>query len=704
MYRLTNKQWEVWQPQYKSVPLMRCVIAYILGVFFAGYFQIYFNLILPLFILFSIISILIWIYRKRITEWVKTIYGFLVLVFLFLFGFHNIYLGREDFEPNYFGNLWKGKQLASIQLLDIPKQGNSYLITRAKVLSVDKNSDVKGEVYVLIKSQDFRHTFQVNDILDVSAQLAIPLLPTNPYQFDFKKYLFNKHLYHEIFIQKENLLNLRKDYLLNFYELIKSYRAQLIEWVKQFDFSKEEFSVANSLLFGFTGDLTEDVYSSYSNTGVMHVLSVSGLHVGIIYIIINMLLQKIDASMTTRFRHFVVIFVILWLYAMLSGMSPSIVRSALMFSMLKFSESVNNRAGPFHTYFACLFAMLLYDAYYLFDVGFQLSFCAVYGILYFQPKFKSWFSITKKYQVKIMELISVTLAAQIATIPISLYYFHQFPNYFIITNAIIVPISSLVMVIGLVFVSFSAVPFLGQFLFYIFKYALFYMNALVKFFNSLPFSSTSGIYFDTWYFVLLCTAIVFLIFFLERRSMIALKLSLVCIMLIFASEFISKCFFAPKKLLTFYSSNEGFVAEHYENGLSTLYFEKSSSSYGTFERTFLKGNRIQNRINRVDLTRVTISESIKSHFCSVGGKCILIIDSIFIKKYKFVKPIHVDLVYLKHFKKKNFLQLNEMVKTNAIILDKKLDYRARKFIKRNYNLFLNKSIVDLKEHAFIINV
>ncbi len=704
MYQLTNKQWEVWQPQYKSVPLVRCVVAYIFGVFFAGYFQIYFSFILPLSILFLIVSILIWIYRRRITEWAKTIYGFLVLVFLFLFGFHNIYLGRVDLNPNYFGNLWKGKHLASVQLLDIPKQGNSYLITRAKVLSVDKNSDVKGEVYVLIKTQDFRDPFQVNDILEVNAQLASPLLPANPYQFDFKKYLFNKHLYHEIFIQKENLLSLKKDESLNFYEHIKSYRAQLIEWVKHFDFSKEEFSVANSLLFGFTGDLTEDVFASYSNTGVMHVLSVSGLHVGIIYIIINLLLQKVDASMTTRFRHFVIIAVILWIYAMLSGMSPSIVRSALMFSMLKFSESVSNRAGSFHTYFACLFAMLIYDAYYLFDVGFQLSFCAVYGILYFQPKFKSWISVTKKYQVKIMELVSVTLAAQIVTIPISLYYFHQFPNYFIITNAIIVPISSLVMVIGLVFVSFSAVPFLGQFLFYVFKYALFFMNELVKFFNSLPFSSTNGIYFDSFYFVLLSTAIVFLIFFLERRNILALKMSLICITLIFASEFISKCFFTPKNSLTFYSSNEGFVVEYYEKGLSKLYFEKPTSSYGSFERTFLKGNRIQHRINKLDLARVTINESIKSHYCSVGGKRILIIDSIFMEKYKLVRPIHVDLVYLKYFKKKNFLQLNEMIKADAIILDKKMDYRARKYFKKNANLFLNKSIVDLKEHAYLINV
>jgi competence protein ComEC len=704
VYYLTNKQWEIWQPQYKVVPLMRCVLALTFGIFLSGHFKIYLDLFSTLFCFFLLIGIVLFLYRKRITEFGKSLYGVLILLFLFILGFQLIYLGRDDLHTKYFGNFWKGKQKATIQILDIPKQGNSYLITRAKVLAVDRNDNVVGDVYVLIKSNDFSESIKVNDILNVDAQLAKPLEPANPYQFNFKQYLFNKHLYHEIFIRRENLVSINSKSSLNVYEHIKHFRERLINWVKQFNFSKEEFSVANSLLFGYTGDLTEDIFNNYSNTGVMHVLSVSGLHVGIIYMIINMFLQWVDASMTTRFRHFLIIASVLWFYAMLSGMSPSIVRSAFMFSILKLSESFNNRTGSFHTFFACLFAMLLYDANYLFDVGFQLSFCAVYGILYFQAKFKSWFTFTGKYQLKIFELLSITIAAQITTIPISLYYFHQFPNYFIITNAVIVPLSSLVMIIGLVFISVSAIPYIGNICFYIFKGSIFFMNKVVAFFDCLPFSSVKGIYFDTFYLILMSTSIILLILFLERRNVIHLKLVICCLGLIFLTEFVSKIRLKGINKVIFYASNEGFVVEHYKNGTSNFFYEKATSVSGTFERTFLQGNRINNRIKEIDTNRIEMNEFFKSHVCIVGGKTILIIDSLMARNYSIKQPFKVDVLYLKYFHKKLSARFFNKIDAEYVILDKKVDYRARKYLKRNPEVLKSIGINDLKEHSFTIEI
>jgi competence protein ComEC len=689
VYSLTNKQWEIWQPQYKVVPLMRATIAFVFGIFVAGYFEVYHDLFLLLVGLFIVIGIVLYLTRKRISEFGKSLYGILILLFLFILGFHLIFFGRDDLQTMYYGNFWNGKHKATIKILDIPKQGNSYLITRAKVLAVDKNENIIGDVYVLIKSSDFSESIKVNDILQVDAQLAKPLEPANPYQFNFKQYLFNKHLYHEIFIRKENLICIRE---------------RLIIWIKHFDFSKEEFSVANSLLFGYTGDLTEDVFNNYSNTGVMHVLSVSGLHVGIIYMLINMILQSVDASMTTRFRHFLIIASVLWFYAMLSGMSPSIVRSAVMFSLLKLSESLYNKMGSLHAFFACLFVMLLYDANYLFDVGFQLSFCAVYGILYFQPKFKSWFTFTRKYQLKIFELLSITIAAQIATIPISLYYFHQFPNYFIINNAVIVPLSSLVMIIGLVFISVSAIPYIGNICFYIFKGSIFFMNKVVAIFDSLPFSSVKGIYFDTFYLILLNIAIILLVLFLERRRIFLLKSAICCVGLIFFTEFISKIRLRGINKVVFYASNEGFVVEHYKNNTSNFFYEKATSVSGTFARTFLQGNRINNRINEIHLNRVEVNAFFKSHICIVGGKTVLIIDSLMVKNYSIKQSFKVDILYLKYFHKKLTTRFFNKIDAEYVILDKKVDYRARKYLKRNSEVFRSKGISDLKEHSFSIEI
>ncbi len=516
--------------------------------------------------------------------------------------------------------------------------------------------------------------------------------------------MFNKHLYHQIFLQDENLKSKYSKPKLSLYGYVKAIREKLVNRIRKYDFSKNEFSVANALLFGYSGDISDELLNIYSGTGVVHILSVSGLHVGIIFLAINFILQWLDPSMTTRVRHFVIISIVLWIYAMLSGMSPSIVRAVVMFSLLKLFDSINYKMGPFHAYFACLLIMLIYDANYLFDVGFQLSFLAVYGILYFQPKFQIWFKFKRRWKLKLFELLSVTIAAQITTIPITLYYFHQFPTYFCVTNLIIVPISSMVMVIGLIFVLTSWIPIVGNFLFILFKYSIVFMNQLVSYFESMPYATVKNIYFDFSYLLILSLLIVSLIFFLERRNLFMLRLSFYCLISIILIEIIQKQIMNPINRVIFYSSNEGIVAEHYQGRVSNFYYEKLSSTKGTFERTFLNGNRVNSRIQKINPKPVNSSPYLKDHLFIIGGKRLLLVDSSLVNTYQITKPLYVDIVYLKYFHKKNQQNFFNNIKSSLYILDRKLDYRAKRYIKNHSNEFNLSTVKDLRLSSYSLNL
>ena len=210
-----------------------------------------------------------------------------------------------------------------------------------------------------------------------------------------------------------------------------------------------------ALLFGEKTELSKELSNKYTQAGIIHILDISGLHIALIYGIILWLTKPLQRLKKGKVYIFLVSLSVLWFYAILAGFSASIVRAAVMFSIIAFAKILNRQATIYNSLALSAMLLLLYNPNYLFDVGFQLSFAAVLSIVVFQP-FVRKYSYSKYYVVReTKSLLLISLVAQIGVLPLTLYYFGQFPLLFLVANLIAIPLSSIILVLGLVLIPFN---------------------------------------------------------------------------------------------------------------------------------------------------------------------------------------------------------------------------------------------------------
>ena len=196
----------------------------------------------------------------------------------------------------------------------------------------------------------------------------------------------------------------------------------------------KEYAVVSALVAGYTDDLDIETMKAFADTGTLHVLSVSGMHVGIIYYVLNLLLLFLSKHRYGNILRVLILLSFLWLYSMITGMSAAVMRSAAMLSFIIVGKSFNRYVNTYNIIAASIFFLLIMNPFTLMDVGFQLSYISVIGIIWLQPHIYSIFDFNTKWKDEIWKVVSVSIAAQIATFPLGIFYFHQFPNYFLPSN------------------------------------------------------------------------------------------------------------------------------------------------------------------------------------------------------------------------------------------------------------------------------
>jgi competence protein ComEC len=291
----------------------------------------------------------------------------------------------------------------------------------------------------------------------------------NPNQFDYSKYLKNQNVFHEIKIKKTNTIYVSKDK--NFYFYIHFIKSKLLKSYDVKSFKKDNYNLLMALVFGEKTELSKEISNSYTQAGIIHILAISGLHIALIYGIILWLTKPLLRFKKGRLYIFLFSLSVLWFYAILAGFSASIVRAAVMFSVVALAKIVNRQANIYNSLAVSALILLLYNPNYLFDVGFQLSFAAVLSIVIFQPFVRKYSYSKHRAILKIKELLLISLVAQMGVLPLILYYFGQFPLLFLLANLIAIPLSSLILILGLALIPFN----------FLFPKAAVYLSILVNF-------------------------------------------------------------------------------------------------------------------------------------------------------------------------------------------------------------------------------
>ncbi len=430
-------------------PLSKITIAFLIGIIIFKSTPIQ-----PLFLFLSSatsVSCLLLIHWRILkVNQSKFLFGISVLLTAMLLGYVNALIHKESLRSNHYMHLIKDHNDHKLVLLVQEKIKNTTKNIRytCEVLNLDSHNGT-GRVILNIRKRNTAN-FNIGTTLLVKGDLYKNQSITNPYLFDYGKYLENQEIYAQVYTQNKQIKTI--GYQSSIWASFSNFRNKIIANLQQSGINKKELYVLNALVLGQQQDIAPEIVKEYQYAGAIHVLSVSGLHVGFIMLFITFLLKPITNSRKGTFIKALIIITSLWIFAIIASLSPSIVRSVTMFSFLTIGLYLRRTVAVYHTLIVSILLILLFKPSFLFDVGFQLSYLALFFILWLQPLLAQFYKPKHKIISYCWDIITVSFAAQIGTMPLSLYYFHQFPGLFFVTNLLILPLIGIIMAVGVLVV------------------------------------------------------------------------------------------------------------------------------------------------------------------------------------------------------------------------------------------------------------
>lgn len=448
-------------------------------------------------------------YRWR---WLRT------LVMCAAFLMTGITLTNNKFQPPSYLDQLASSQDWFVRVAEEPaKKGKSVKVDAEVMQSID-NKVNRGRILLYLQSSEAASALRYGDLLLVHANLSRIAPPCNPDGFDNQLYMRRRGIYYFGFVRDGAWEYVGNQPANRLKCLAQKARNHLTSMYVSAGMSGEELDVLKAILLGDDDTLDPELRASYSSAGVSHILCVSGMHVGVIFMIINFLLKPLDFFRASRFCKTILVLLLIWLYAHITGLAPSVTRSAAMFTFVAVGQVLRRNTNVFHSLFASAFILLVINPLLLFEVGFQLSYLAVAGIVLFQPKLGAIYQCRTRIGKYFWELLTVSVAAQLGTSPISIYYFAQFPNYFMLSNLSVIALSFLVIVTGVALLPVSLIPFVSKCLSWLLTMEIRIMNSVIQFVERLPHAVTENIDYHIVQVILLYGVIGCFCYLLHQRS------------------------------------------------------------------------------------------------------------------------------------------------------------------------------------------
>lgn len=495
---------------WSKAPFVRILIPFIAGllIYRSGWDIAGQSWILPSLLALMLASAA-WMFILKSLNTYKTrfLQGAVIIYCILSFGWLTAHYSDIRNNNDFIGNLPKNQPVELILKIDnTVEQKNSNMKTTAAALAVRNDSGwtrCSGKILLYIANSDTAPTLAFGDVIAVKCYLNEVQNPLFNSDFNYKKYLADKNIFHQTYIRDDHYTLLEKKQGNAVMTFALSVRDKMVGILQDQLGDNDESGVVAAMLTGYRADISADMMNAYSKAGVIHIMSVSGLHVGVIYIMITAFVGLFGWFKKRKWLNVLLVLSLIWFYAFLTGLSASVLRSAVMISFVVAGTAMQRNISPYNSLAAAAFLLLVFNPGSLGEIGFQLSFVAVLGILLFQRPLYNLWHIRNKWLDKIWQLACVSMAAQLITLPFILYNFGQFPVYFLISNMIVVPMSSLVLYAGMAAVLLSWIPFVNVAVSFGTIWLTKAMNFIVITIESLPGSVISNIYISAWPAVIL---------------------------------------------------------------------------------------------------------------------------------------------------------------------------------------------------------
>jgi competence protein ComEC len=507
-----------------------------------------------------------------------------------------------------------------------------------------------------IQNDSLHHVLKVGNSLLIKGTLTKNKPPNNPNQFDYSKYLEKKQIYAQLYADVADI-KIGTEIEKNIWYYSSKLRTRIIRNLEKNNFNKTELNVAIALIMGQQQDISPDIIRDYQYAGAVHILSVSGLHIGFILLFVTFILKPIPNTKRGSFIKLITILISLSMFGIIAGLAPSVVRSVTMFSFVAIGNHLRRSVNIYHTLLVSVLLILLFEPSFLFDVGFQLSYIALFFIIWLQPLLSSIWKPNYKVSKYIWDILTVSFAAQIGTLPLSIYYFHQFPGLFFITNLIIIPLLSIIMILGVLVMLLAAFNMIPVFLSQLLEWSIYYLNKIINAIASLEQFIIQDI---PLHFYLLLSGYLLLftvILWFKKPSFTKLALVLIAILILQFSYFkIQRKIQTEQELVVFNSKKSTLIAER--KGENILVYANDSVLKTVQKNSLLKSYRIGNLSTLEQKKRI-------QNFIFFNGKKIFVLDSSGI----YPKNIQSDIVVLTQSAKINADRLFQIMKPKLVIAD-----------------------------------
>ena len=414
-------------------PLLLMLLCYVLGIFFCDLIPT--SIHQTVFLMsFALVFTMLSFFKVKILKELKNYsLGFL---FFSVGVFSHYWHSKKSEIPNF-----QGKQTVVFQINKKLNSNKKY--RKYEVWAKAEGNEINAILYVPKeeKQLDFKNYYQTKVYINKVES------PKNDFQFDYAKYLARKGIYYQSFATDEILETPKKTLTIS--EKIRQKRLEILNTIDGSKLPKREREFLKGIILADRTEMDAEMVSDFSKSGLVHFLAISGTHLAIIFWLILYLLKPIFPA---KFRKIPIVLSLLfiWSFTIFIDYGSSVVRSCLMITAYYSFVLLQRKPDLLHAMAIAGFAILIFDTHQVFDVGFQLSFVAVFGIFWLNtPILKNLPRPKNKIQDFLFNVVSMSLAAQIATLPLVIFYFHQYSFLSIVANVIIVPFSEIIIIFSL---------------------------------------------------------------------------------------------------------------------------------------------------------------------------------------------------------------------------------------------------------------
>jgi competence protein ComEC len=507
---------------FAHIPLARLIVPFTAGIIAYLSGRIHFS-ILTFFSVYLLLALLWLLGRKYFLGHYarRWIFGTWAAVFLLTAGYQIAQNHHQLARKDHFCHLQEEGGFLLLKVREpVSEKANSYQVIASvkKLIDDQKELKVSGRLMLYLQKDSLAASVKYGDYLLIENNFQEISDPKNPGEFNYRRFLSYSNIFHQAYRASGQWQPTGRNQGFFLVRWSLAMRHKALQTFEDHHLSGREFAVVSALLLGFREYLDEDLRREFAGAGAMHILCVSGLHVGIIFLVLKFILSFLKKIPRGRIIQTVLVILLIWFYAAITGFSPSVLRASTMFSFVALGQSFRRTTSIYNTLAASAFLLMVIDPYIITRIGFQLSYLAVISIVALQPFFYQQLVFKNYFLDKAWAILTVSLAAQLATGPLSLFYFHQFPNYFLLTNLIVIPLASLIIYSALATLLLTPIPFVGMVagkVLFGFVYAL---HQSVKFIEGLPYSTSSNVFINLPETLAIFMVLIFLsLFFMQQR-------------------------------------------------------------------------------------------------------------------------------------------------------------------------------------------